>query len=404
MVEEACDPYRRIGLKRAINAATCLTRLGGSMPHRDVFRAMEDAFRAYIRIPELQAWAGGRIAEATGAEAGLPTAGAVNALTLAAAACIMRGTELESYDPLEAESWRHIAQRLPMHSEGLRTEFVVQASNRNTYDHAVECAGGRLVEAGTLEGTTIEDLENAFDPMKTAACYFTVRGSKRGLPIETVIDFAHGHDLPVVVDAAPDLRPKRMLTYYTEKGADLVVFSGGKHLGGPNNSGILAGRRDLIKLAHLQAYPFDGIGRGAKMSRETIVGLVTALELYLQRDDEALFTAQEERAKAIAGLLRGIPGLSAGVTYEYTVGDGEPMTPLAYVELDEEALGIGAKDLQKMLRKGDPPIETLFEPAFLIEDYEGKMTINPEYMLQGDDEIVVKRIREILESPKPASL
>jgi len=400
LVEEAYDPYRKYGLRRAINASTCLTRLGGSIPHKDVFAAMEDASRAYVRIPELQAWAGERIAEATGAEAGLPTAGAVNALTLAAAACIMRGTELERFDPLEPESWRHIAQRLPMHTEGLRIEFVVQKSDRNTYDHAVECAGGRLVEAGTPEGTTIEDLEDAFDPLRTAAYYFTVRGSKRGLPIEAVIEVAHGHDLPVIVDAAPDLRPKRMLTYYTERGADLVVFSGGKHLGGPNNSGILAGRRGLIKLAHLQAYPFDGIGRGAKMSRETIVGLVTALELYLQRDDEVLFAAQEGRVKAIAEMLSGFPGLRAGVTYEYTVGDGEPMTPLAYVELDEEALGIDARELQTMLRKGDPPIETLYEPSFLIEDYAGRMTINPEYMLSGDDEIVVKRIIEIVEASK----
>jgi len=400
LVEESYDPYRKYGLRRVINASTCLTRLGGSMPHKDVFAAMEDASRAYVRIPELQAWAGRRIAEATGAEAGLPTAGAVNALTLAAAACIMRGTELECYDPLEPESWRHIAQRLPMHTEGLRTEFVVQRSDRNTYDHAVECAGGRLVEAGTPEGTTIEDLEDAFDPLRTAAYHFTVRGSKRGLPIEAVIGVAHGHDLPVIVDAAPDLRPKRMLTYYTERGADLVVFSGGKHLGGPNNSGILAGRRDLIKLAHLQAYPFDGIGRGAKMSRETIVGLVTALELYMQRDDEALFAAQDDRVKAIAEMLSGIPGLRAGVTHEYTVGDGEPMTPLVYVELDEEAIGIDARELQMMLRKGDPPIETLYEPSFLIEDYAGRMTINPEYMLSGDDEMVVKRIKEIVEASK----
>jgi seryl-tRNA(Sec) selenium transferase len=336
--------------------------------------------------------------KATGAEAGLPTAGAVNALTLAAAACIMSGTELERYDPLEPESWRHISQRLPMHTEGLRTEFVVQKSDRNTYDHAVECAGGRIVEAGTTEGTTIENLEDAFNPLRTAAYYFTVRGSKRGLPIEAVIEIAHGHDLPVIVDAAPDLRPKRMLTYYTERGADLVVFSGGKHLGGPNNSGILVGRRDLIKLAHLQAYPFDGIGRGAKMSRETIVGLVTALKLYLQKDDEVFFAAQDKRVKAIAKMLDAIPGLRVGVTYEYTIGDGEPMTPLAYVELDEDALGIDARELQTMLRNGDPPIETLYEPSFLIKDYVGRMTINPEYMLSGDDEIVVKRIREIVEA------
>jgi D-glucosaminate-6-phosphate ammonia-lyase len=392
---KAYNPYEKYGLRRVINAATCLTRLGGSRPHPDVFKAMEDASRAYIQIPALQAWAGEKIAEATGAEAGLPTAGAVNALTLAAAACMMKGTELERYDPLGQRPPTHMIQRLPMHTEGLRTEFVVQKSDRNTYDHAVECAGGRMVEAGTDQRTTAEELEVAFTD-RTAAFYFTVRGSKKGLPLDACIEIAHGNGVPVIVDAAPDLRPKKILTHYIEKGVDLVVFSGGKHLGGPNNTGILAGRRDLVKLAHLQAYPFDGIGRGAKMSRETIVGLVVALEKYQEKDDGALFEVWDEKARWMVGQLTGIPGLSAGVTCEYTVEEGEPMTPLAYVTLDEEEAGMSAVELQARLKEGDPIIETLHEPAFLIDDYEGKLTINPEHMLEGDEEIVVRRIREIL--------
>jgi len=308
---------------------------------------------------------------------------------------MMKGTELEGYDPLGPRPPSHIIQRLPMHTEGLKTEFVVQKSDRNTYDHAVECAGGRIVEAGTHEGTTVDELEAVYNPDKTAAFYFTVRGSKRGLPLDTFMEVAHGNGVPVIVDAAPDLRPKKILTHYIEKGVDLVVFSGGKHLGGPNNTGILAGRKDLIKLAHLQAYPFDGIGRGAKMSRETIVGLVVALEKYLEKDEEALFKAWDEKANWIADQLSNVPGLNAGVTCEYTVEEGEPMTPLAYVILDEEA-SMGTKELHERLKEGDPIIETLHEPAFLIDDYEGKLTINPEHMLEGDEEIVVRRIREIL--------
>jgi uncharacterized pyridoxal phosphate-dependent enzyme len=394
----AYNPYKKYGLRRVINAATCLTRLGGSRPHPDVFKAMEDASKAYIQIPALQAWAGEKIAEATGAEAGLPTAGAVNALTLAVAACMMKGTELERYDPLGQSSPAHMIQRLPMRTEGLRTEFVVQKSDRNTYDHAVECAGGRIEEAGTHEGTTVEELEAAYNPDKTAAFYFTVRGSKKGLSLDTFTEVAHRNGVPVIVDAAPDLRPKKILTHYIEKGVDLVVYSGGKHLGGPNNTGILAGKKDLVKLAHLQAYPFDGIGRGAKMSRETIVGFVVALEKYLEKDDEALFKAWDEKVNWIVGQLSSIPGLNAGVTYEYTVEEGEPMTPLAYVTLDEEA-GMETKELHARLKGGDPIIETLYEPSFLIDDYHGKLTINPEHMLEGDEEIVVKRIRDILRSP-----
>lgn len=390
------NPYEKFGLRRVINAATCLTRLGGSMALSEVFDAMEDASKSFVQIPELQAWAGRKIAEATGAEAGLPTAGANNALMLAAAACMMKGTELEEYDPLEPETWSHIILRLPAHTEGLKTEFIVQKNDRNIYDHAVECAGGRLVEAGTEEGTTEEELDEAFDPERTAAYYYTVRSAKDSLPLETVVRVAHGHGVPVIVDAAAELPPRRKLTQYIEEGADLVIFSGGKHIGGPNNSGILAGRKDLVKLAHLQAYPFHGVGRASKMSRETIVGFVKALELYLEKDEEGHYNRWMEVAERMAGQLGDIPGVKTGVTHHKTVEEEAPMAPLCYLELDVEAVGLSGRELVRMLRDGDPSIETLYEPGFLLEKYEGKVTINPQYMLEGDADIVVGRIREIL--------
>ena len=389
------DPFEKHGLKRVINAATCLTRLGGSIPDPRVCEAMNDASKAYVQIPQLQAWAGKQIAKATGAEAGLPAAGAVNALTLAAAACIMKDTELEEYDPLGAGNWTHLTLRLPMHTEGLRTEFVVQKECRNHYDHAVECAGGRMVEVES----TPEALEAAYHPERTAAYYFTVRESRSGLSLEAVLEVAHRNGIPVIVDAAPDLRPKGMFKYHISKGADLVVFSGGKHLGGPNNSGILAGRGDLIKLAHLQAYPFDGIGRGSKMSRETIVGLVEAIRLYSGRDDEAELRLHEERARSIADQLSKIPGVEAGVTYEYTMEENVPMGPFAYVSFNGEVNGVSLRGLHRKLLEGDPAIETLYEPAFLIDDYKGKLTMKTEYMLPGDDAIVVQRIKAILKAP-----
>jgi D-glucosaminate-6-phosphate ammonia-lyase len=390
------NPYKKYGLRRVINAATCLTRLGGSIAHPEVFDAMEDASKSFVQIPELQAWAGRKIAEATGAEAGLPTAGANNALTLAAAACMMKGTELEEHDPLEPETWSKIILRLPAHSEGLRTEFIVQKNDRNIYDHAVECAGGRLVEAGTEEGATEEELDDAFDPERTAAYYYTVRSAKDSLPLETVVRVAHGHGVPVIVDAAAELPPRKKLTQYVEEGADLVIFSGGKHIGGPNNSGILAGRKDLVKLAHLQAYPFHGVGRASKMSRETIVGFVRALELYLDEDEEVHYNRWREAAERMAGQLGDIPGVETGVTHHKTVEEEAPMAPLCYLELDEEAVGMSGRELVRALRDGDPSIETLYEPGFLLEKYEGKVTINPQYMLEGDADIVVSRIRKIL--------
>jgi L-seryl-tRNA(Ser) seleniumtransferase len=278
----------------------------------------------------------------------------------------------------------------------LKTEFIVQKNDRNIYDHAVECAGGRLVEAGTEEGTTEAELDEAFDPERTAAYYYTVRSAKHSLPLETVVRVAHGHGVPVIVDAAAELPPRKKLAQYIEAGADLVIFSGGKHISGPNNSGVLAGRKDLIKLAHLQSYPFHGVGRASKMSRETIVGFVKALELYMEKDEEGHYNQWQEKVERMARQLRDIPGVKTGITHHKTVEEEAPMAPLCYLELDEEAAGMSGRELVKRLRDGDPSIETLYEPRFLLEKYEGKVTINPQYMLEGDDNMVVNRIKEIL--------
>lgn len=382
------NPYEKYGIRRVVNASGTLTRIGGSISPPEVFRTMEDASKCFVHIPELQQWAGRTIAEATGAEAGLPTAGASNAITLAAAACIMKGTELEDYDPLEQESWTHVIQRLPMHTEGLRTEFIVQRSNRNIYDHAVECAGGRLLEVGTAEGTDEQELHEASDPERTAAYYFTERTSDKRLPLAKVVEIAHSYEAPVIVDAASELPPKKNLRRYLSKGADLVIISGGKFIAGPNNSGLLAGRRDLIKLAHLNAYPFHGIGRGSKMSRETIVGLVTALKIYLELDEGPIFKEWEKKARWMADEMKTIPHIKAGVTYQTSVEEKEPMWPLCYVEVDDEALGMTVKDLSKMLRDGDPSIEAGTRGKRLI--------INPEFLLKGDESIITDRIKEIL--------
>jgi uncharacterized pyridoxal phosphate-dependent enzyme len=396
ILEKIYNPYEKYGIKRVINGATCLTRLGGSIAHHEVFMAMEDASKAFVQIPELQAWAGEKIAKATGAEAGLPTAGANNALMLAAAACIMRNTELEQYDPLKLETWSHITLRVPAHLEGYATEFIVQRNDRNIYDHAVECVGGRFRVVGDEKGATEAELDEVYSSKKTAAYYYTVRSSASSLPLETVIKIAHKNDVPVIVDAAAELPPKAKLTQYIEMGADLVVFSGGKYLGGPNNSGILAGRKNLIKLAHLQAYPFHGVGRASKMSRETIVGLVKALELYLMRDEAAEFDNWTAIAMDMAERLGKIPGVKTGVVYHQTVEEGIPMAPVCSLEMDKDRFDIQPIDFVKTLRDGDPSIEILFEPGFVLDEPKGKIAINPEFMLKGDPEIVIEKVTKIL--------
>ena len=390
------DPYKKLGLRRVINAATCLTRLGGSIADPTVYRAMEEASKSFVQIPELQHWAGKAIAEATGAEAGHPTAGASNAITLAAAACMMKGTELENYDPLELETWGGIAKRLPAHTEGLRTEFIVQRTNRNVYDHAVEFAGGTVVEADPTE----EALNKAYHKDRTAAYYYTVRSGADALPLETVVKVAHGNGAPVIVDAAAELPPRKNLKKYIQTGVDLVIFSAGKYISAPNNSGILAGRADLIKLAHLQAYPFHGVGRASKMSRETIVGFVTALRLYLQEDEEKTYNKWHKKAQWITDQMKDVPGVEAGLDSQSTIEDDEPMVPVSYIKLNPAVTGITGAQLSKRLRDGDPSIEALYEPGFMLKDAKDKLMINPQYLDDEDAHTVVDTIKAILKEAK----
>jgi L-seryl-tRNA(Ser) seleniumtransferase len=386
------NPYKQMGIRRVINAATCLTRLGGSIADPRVFKAMQQASKSFVQIPELQHWAGQQIAKATGAEAGLPTAGANNAITLAAAACIMKGTELEKYDPLQLETWTPLVKKLPMHTQGLKTRFIVQRNNRNVYDHAVECAGGTFVEADPTE----QALRQAYDPKTTAAYYYTVRSAANALPLETVIRVAHSTGTPVIVDAAAELPPKRNLTRYTRAGADLVIFSGGKYIAGPNNSGILAGRAPLIKLAHLQAYPFHGVGRASKMSRETIVGFVTALNLYLQEDEKQKYAEWLAKAEWLRDQFKDTPGVEATISHHATVEDDHPMVPVCTLNLDPATTHITSADLTTRLRDGDPSIEVLNEPAFILKEPRGKLVINPEFLQPGEAETIVKTIKSIL--------
>ena len=391
---EFYDPFKKYGLKRVINCATSLTTLGGSIPDPVVFEAMADAGKAFSSIVELQKWAGKIIADATGAEAGFPTASACNGLTLAAAACIMRGTELENYDIGGGRSgWSHLSMKLPLYTEGLKTEFIVEHSSHGGYAYSVECAGGIFVKVDS----TKEAMNKAFNPEKTAGYYFTARNAPKGLSMEEVIEIAHGNGVPVMVDAAAELPPKRKLKYYIGLGADLVVYSGGKHLAALNNTGLLAGKAGLIKLAQLQAYPFTGVGRGAKLSREMIVGLVKALEIYLAHDEEHAYNVWLKKAEWFVDNLKDVPGIEAGIACQKVVEDGEPMAPFTYLKLNKSVCGLTGPELIAKLRASDPPIMTMWEPAFLLgKDYRDKMCINPEYMLEGEEKIVLTKIKEYL--------
>lgn len=295
--EPTVSIYHRFGVTPMINAAGTKTRLGGVRMDPEVRAAMEDAAEASVDMAQLQAAASRVIAGVTGAEAGYVTSGAAAGLTLGAAAC-MTGT-----DPAKID-------RLPF-TEGMANEIVIPRAHRNSYDHAWRAAGARLVEVGFddravgsgMRALDAWELEAAIGPHTVAFAY--VANRRDDPPLREVVAVAHRHGLPVLVDAAAQLPPAGNLTAFVEAGADLVSFSGGKALRGPQGTGVLCGRRDLVQavlLNHLDmdlltrhwspprelfadgeppGLPRHGIGRGFKVGKENVVGLLVALERFV---------------------------------------------------------------------------------------------------------------------------
>jgi len=317
------DIFGRFGVARVINATGTVTRLGASPMHADVIAAMAEAAQGNVDIAELQARASVIIAGCTGAAAGIVTAGATAGLLVASAACMTR------YDPAK------MAQ-LP-DTTGMRNEFIVSRSHRNSYDHGVRAAGARLIDVGLpdrMTGCGVRDTEAweydaAIGDRTAGILYLAGAGARPRLT--DVVRVAHAAGLPVLVDAAAELPPQANLRRFVEEGADLVVFSGGKAIGGPSASGILCGRRDLVGAALLQQLDLDyvsedwqppaplldktrlrgvprhGIGRACKVGKEQIVGLLVALERFSQDDDTSRNQRFAEICAALMALLSTLP-------------------------------------------------------------------------------------------------
>jgi len=383
------DVYEELGVRRVINASGTMTHLGGSIPDPRVMDAMKEASQSFVIMMELMEKAGQIIAEATGAEAGLVTAGSSAALVLATAACIMRGSGLEEFEvqPVERLSfdgdWRGLIQRLP-DASWTRDEVVIQKAHRNPYDHTFKAAGGRLVVVGTDEGCSPEELEAAINERTAAiAVAFHANLEDAGVPLKKVTAIARRHDVPVIVDAAMALPPRSNLRRFIAEGADLVAFSGGKHMSGPNDTGILCGRRDLIKLATLQSAPYRGIGRAAKVDRTQIVGLITALRLWLEKDEEAEFEGWRAKAQHLVEALRG----ASGVSEAEVVADELRRRIQVRITLDEG--GPSAADVVFNLRRGDPSI-------WVNHLGPNKIGMDPSLLGDGEEKVVASALARML--------
>lgn len=379
--------YDELGVRRVINASGTMTHLGGSIPDPRVLDAMKEASQSFVIMMELIEKSGEFLAKVTGAEAGLVTSGASAALVLGTAACLMRGTALERFDPKPYErlaldrEWMELIQSFPSPSQP-RNEVIIQKAHRNPYDHAFKVAGCRLVVVGGDKGCTPEEIEAAINE-RTAAVAFTARMEDVGLSLRTVADLAHRHGVPVIVDAAAELPPRSNLRRYLEEGADLVAFSGGKHIGGPNGTGILVGKKNLIRLATLQAAPYRGIGRAMKVDRSQIVGLITALKLWLERDEEEEFQGWLRKADWIKEQLSGARGVSSSIVES----DARRRYVQTLITLEEN---LKASDLVINLRKGDPSIWVNYiEP--------NKIGIDPSLLRDGEEGILVSALKREIE-------
>jgi uncharacterized pyridoxal phosphate-dependent enzyme len=362
-----------LGVRPLINAAGTYTALTASLPPAEVGAAMSAVAGHFVDLQELQVAAGRRVAELLRCEAALITSGAAAALTLGTAACLTGGNP-------------ELIQRLPV-LDGMKSEVIIQRSHRYPYDHAVRNCGVTFIEIETAEELKLAVKE------RTAMMLFFNDADPRGrIKAEEFVALGKELGIPTFNDAAADVPPVEHLWRYTQMGFDLVTFSGGKGLRGPQGAGLLLGRKDLIEAARFNTAPHsDSIGRGMKASKEATIGLLVALELYLERDHAADAREWMRRAELIANTLSDIDEL----TVQIHIPPIANHVPHIRLEWEQARLGLSGDDARARLRAGDPPIE-IVPAAPPLDPTREEIQIGVWQLQEGEVEIVARRLREIL--------
>jgi uncharacterized pyridoxal phosphate-dependent enzyme len=361
------DYFRELGVRPFINAAGTYTAMTASLMPPEVMDAINYASKHYVMLDELHDRVGERIAKLVRSEAAMVTSGAAAALTLGTAASLTGADRQKIAD-------------LP-NLAGMKNEVIIQRSHRFGYDHAVRNCGVRLVEVETRD-----ELERAVSD-KTAMMLFYNNNNKEGrIQDQEFAELGRKHRVPTLNDAAADVPPVENLWKYTGMGFDLVAFSGGKGIRGPQSAGLLLGRKDLIAAARLNAPPNgDTVGRGMKVNKEEMLGMLAALELYLEKDHAKERREFDKRAETIRAGAAAVPG----VTAEVFVPEVANHVPHVRVSWDAAAKALTPADVVKALRDGEPSIGTRSEgPALVI----GVWMMQP-----GDEKIVARRLRQVLE-------
>jgi len=374
------DYYQKLGVTPFINAAGTYTVLSASTMPDAVQAAISLAARQPVNLNELLDASGEYLAKRLRCEAALVTAGAAAALVVGTAACVTRGNDSAILN-------------IPTDMSALKNEVIIQKAHRYGYDHALRNCGIRFVEVEPLE-----QYEQAFNDHTVMTHFFNAGEGQ--ISREDWVRVAHQHGVPCFNDAAADVPPISNLWNYTQMGFDLVTFSGGKGLRGPQCTGLLLGRKDLIEAAKKNNSPNSNtIGRGMKVAKEEIIGLVAAVDWFLSQDDAAMEAEYRKRAERIAGQLKSIPTVQTQVFIPAVAANHVPHLLITY---DQNRIKITGAEVMKKMREGKPRIEvnpsTGGAPASAgLPGGPNTIVVGVWMMQPGEDVIVAKRLREVLQ-------
>ncbi len=358
------DYFAELGVKPFINAAGTYTAMTASLMPPEVMDAIQYASHQFVMLDELHDRVGERIAALLKSESAMVTAGAASALTLGTAG-VLTGTD------------RRKVGLLPNLAE-LKSEVIIQKSHRFGYDHAVRACGVKLVEVESAA-----DLERAITPQTAMMLFFNSNNGVGQIKDQEFASLGKKHGVPTLNDCAADVPPVENFWKYTAMGFDLVAFSGGKGIRGPQSAGMLLGRRDLIAAARLNAPPNASIGRGMKVNKEEMLGMLVALESFLKRADgeNKVFAARAEVVRKAAASV-------SGVTAEVFVPEIANHVPHVRITWGAGGPSLKAAEVVQAMRAG--------EPSSVIRNEDDALVVGVWMMRNGEDQIVAKRLREVL--------
>jgi L-seryl-tRNA(Ser) seleniumtransferase len=384
---EGEDYYDKLGVPKIINAAGTYTTLTAACMPPVVLAAVQKAALHPVRLHDLQTKSGEYIAQRLKCEGAVVTSGAAGAITLATAACLQAANNISP-------------MAMPQSIDGLKNQVIVQRAHRYGYDHAMFLCGARVTEVVTLDdykracATGNAIMTNFFN----AAEEEDGEAGTAQIGREEWLRVAHEHNIPCHIDAAADMPPISNLWKYTGMGYDLVSFSGGKGMRGPQNAGLLLGKKQLTDLAQQNNNPGEGVGRGMKVAKEQIVGMVAAVDWVLSHTEESMQGDYQKRADLIIAAVKGIPS----VTTETVVPKIANHVPHVLIRFDPSVRGVTTQEVLTALREGKPSIElnpNSGQPANQGIPSNANTLVVGVWMLQpGEDAIVGRRIREVLTS------